>query len=235
MKIFVSYSFRPENRWVDDLALPLLRCFGHEPITGRILDAGTIPDEVRKRMQQCRRVLCFVTRAQPRYDRNGAIVGYEPPDWVRDELMMARGAAQDALEFRQSEVSYAGASPFHAYIEFDTNDMPRLLLDLARRVAEWPVGPLQLRLSVPAAFRAEVEQATNARRLSARCIALDETGAEHSAEDLRVHLRDGQLIVPFWVKPHPNLSIEIEVNLGARRLACRGISPAVREAQLAPI
>ena len=48
-------------------------------------------------------------------------------------------------------------------------------------------------------------------------------------------MRDGQLVVPFWIKPDPNMSIEIEVTLGARRLASRGISPAVREARLSAV
>lgn len=235
MKIFVSYSFRNETDWVDDLVIPLIECFGHEVLTGRVLDAGPLDEEVKNKIRQCRRVLCFVTRAEPRYDQSGAIASYDPPDWVRDELMMARGSDRDAIEFRETGVKYGGASPFHAYWEFDRDHLPKLLLDLAVRVAEWPVGPLQLRLAVPDQFRAEVEQAANARTLKARCAAFDDTGTERSVEELSVHVRDGQLVVPFWIKPDPNMSIEIEVTLGARRLACRGISPAVREARLSAV
>lgn len=235
MKIFVSYSFRAENQWVETYVIPLIACFGHEAVTGRVLDAGSLDDEVRKKIRQCRRVVCFVTRAKPNYDQTGAIESYAPPDWVRDELMLARGADRDAIEFRETGVSYGGASPFRAYVEFDRDQLPKLLLDLAVRLAEWPVGPLQLRLSVPDQFRAEVAQAANASTLRARCVALDETGTERSAEDLKVHVRDGQLLVPFWVKADPNLSIEIEITLGARRLVCRGISPAVRDALLSVV
>src|SRR5262245_51048381 len=101
MKIFVSYSFRAENAWVTDYVLPLLTHFGHEPVTGRVLDAGPLDDDVKRKIRQCRRMLCFVTRARPRYDPGGAVpTSYEPPDWVRDELMLARGAEKLVTEFR---------------------------------------------------------------------------------------------------------------------------------------
>jgi hypothetical protein len=235
MKIFVSYSFRAENRWVDEYVVPLIECFGHQVVTGRMLDAGPLDEEVRRRISQCRRVLCFVTRAEPRYDQNGALVRYMPPDWVRDELMMARGANRDAIEFRESGVTYGGAAPFRAFWDFDREQLPKLLVDLALRLAEWPVGRLQLRLAVPDEFRVEIAQAANASTLRARCAAIDEEGAVRSAEDLLVYIRDGQLVVPFWIKPDPDLSIEIEITVGARRLACRGLSPAVREARLSVV
>jgi len=232
MKIFVSYSFKAENRWVDDYVIPLVRCFGHEVLTGRILDAGPLDEEVRGRMRQCRRVLCFVTRGEPRYDQSGVVVSYAPPDWVRDELMMTRGAGGDAIEFRETNVTYGGAALLRAYVDFDRDQLPKLLKDLAMRLAEWPVGPLQLRLSFPDEFRPEVEQAANAATLRAQCSAIDDEGTVRKTDDLLVYLRDGQLVVPFWIKPDPDLSIEIEVTLGAHRLACRGLSPAVREARL---
>ena len=232
MKIFVSYSFRAENRWVEEYVIPLIECFGHHIVTGRMLDAGPLDEEVRRKIGQCRRILCFVTRADPRYDQNGAIVSYAPPDWVRDELMLARGANRDAIEFRETGVIYGGAAPFRAFWEFDRAQVPKLLVDLALRLAEWPVGPLQLRLRVPDEFRAEIEQAANAGTLRARCAAIDDEGSVRSTEDLQVYLRDRQLVVPFWIKPDPDVSIEIEITIGARRLACRGLSPAVRDAQL---
>jgi hypothetical protein len=232
MKIFVSYSFRDENSWVEDLVIPLIACFGHEPVTGRMLDAGPLDEEVKQRIRQCKRVLCFVTRARPRRDAQGAITDYEPPEWVRDELFMARGADRDALEFREEGVSYGGAAALRAYATFDRDKLPELLLDLAKRLAEWPVGPLQLRLSVPTELRNEVEAAALARTLRARCIAIDDEGTERSSEELEVRVRDGQLIVLFWIKPDPNLSIDIDVALGPRVLTCQGVSPIVRDASL---
>jgi hypothetical protein len=54
MKIFVSYWFRPENAWVPTHVIPLMRCFGHVPITGQLLDAGPVSDDVRLLIRSCR-------------------------------------------------------------------------------------------------------------------------------------------------------------------------------------
>ena len=232
MKIFISYSFRPENFWIEKYVIPLVESFGHTAVTGQILDGMAIPDEVKRKLKGCRRVLCFVTRGRPRWDASGQVESYEPPGWVRDELMMARGRDSVAIEFREEGVSYDGASSFIAWNAFKSTELPDLLLRLAELLKEWPVGPLHLRLTVPGAFSVDIENAANAGLLRARCRARDEAGDPVSEEELPVHVLDGRLTVPFWIKPDPGLSIEIEITLGNRRLACRGISPAVREAKL---
>lgn len=235
MKIFVSYSYRDENAWVERYAIPLISCFGHEPKTGRILDAGAIPEEVKRQIRGCRRVICFVTRAAPLFGPGGEITGYTPPDWVRDELILARGASVDAVEFREQGVTYGGVASFTAWHAFDRTDMPALLMRLAEVLKEWPVGPLLLRLSVPDALRTEIEQAVRAGTLRARCTALDREGSEVSSEDLDIRMRDEKLVVPFWIKPDPDMSIDIAIAIGSRRLVCKGISPAVCVASLDPI
>ena len=232
MKIFVSYSFRPENDWVEKYVIPLVESFGHKAVTGQILEGAAIPDEVKQRIRGCRRVLCFTTRSTPRYNAQGQVESYEPPDWVRDELMLARGRDKVAVEFREDRVVYGGAASFVAWHAFKREELPELLVRLACLLSAWPVGPLQLRLNVPPAFALEVENAANARQLKARCLALDEAGDLVGEEELPVHVHEGRLTVPFWIKPDPGLSIEIEISIGNKRLACRGISPAVREARL---
>lgn len=234
MKIFVSYSFRPENRWVTQYVKPLLQCLGHEVLTGEIVDsAATIDEGVKKKIRQCRWVMCFVTRGRPRHDGAGAVVGYEPPDWVRDELIVARARDQAATEYREQGVEYGGIAPYYAYRPFDRDRLPDLLLDVAEVASQWPVGPIQLRLAFPDEVQDEIMAAARAGILRARCSAIEEVGADPVVvEELKVHLRGEQLLVAFWVKRQPNLSIDIEVVLGARRLVCPGVSPLENEARL---
>jgi hypothetical protein len=233
MRIFVSYSFRDENAWVEHYVVPLIRCFGHTPVTGRILDAGAIHNEIMRKIQSCRRVLCFVTRAKENYGPGGGDpISYGPPDWVRDELMMARAKNLSAIEFRESGVDYGGAAAFESYHPFDRTDLPGLLLQLAEILKDWPVGPLQLRLSVPDALRDEIVQAANAGTLTAQCRARDLDDQVVSEGNLEVRVRDGQLTVPFWINPDPNLAVEIQIQFGNTWLGCAGLSPIVREAPL---
>jgi hypothetical protein len=234
VKIFVSYSFRNENEWVTDFVIPLLEHFGHTPVTGRMLDAGPLDEEVKRKIRQCRRTICFVTRAAPRYPPGSTTPSsYEPPDWVRDELIMGR---TDGLvtEFRESQVEYGGAASFRSYSSFERENLPKLLLDVAATIADWPIGPIQLRLSFPDALRPQIAAAANAGTLRARCSALED-GEEVRSEEVPIHLRDDQLIALFWVKPRDNYSIDVVVQFGAQSLARRGISPIVREAALSAV
>jgi hypothetical protein len=233
MKIFVSYSFREENAWVERYVTPLIRWFGHEPVTGRILDAGAITDEVWKKIRTCRRVLCFVTKAAPNYGPSGGEpISYKPPDWVRDERMMAIGANLLATEFREKGVDYGGAAAFEPYHLFERSELPELLLKVAELLKDWPVGPLLLRLSVPEALSDQIAKAADAGTLTAQCRVRDLEDQVVTEQKLEVRERDGQLTVPFWVKPDPNLTLEIEIQFGAQKLVCKGLSPAVREARL---
>jgi hypothetical protein len=173
MRIFVSYSFRKETKWVDDFVIPLIQCFGHEPVTGRILDGAAIPEEVRALILSSTRVFCFVTRGEPKYNKTGDVVSYDPPDWVRDELMQARGAARLAIEFRENGVEYGGAAPFSAWHPFDSAELPALLLRVAQLLNKWPVVPLQLRLIVPENLQRTFDNYVAAGELRAKCTARD--------------------------------------------------------------
>lgn len=234
MKIFVSYSF--EHSWVADYVVPLIRHFGHEPVTGQMLDAGALPDEVKAKMRLCRRVVCFATRATPIYTQGASEPSsYAPPAWVRDELMMARGRDQLVTEFRESKVDYGGgAEPFHSHIPFDQDQLPKLLLALAEQMATWPVGPIELVLSCPEHLKEPILAAANAGTLRATCTATEDDVVVDTA-DLLVRPRGDQLVVLFWIKPRPNYSIDVVVPFGTVNLARRGISPVIREAALKPV
>ncbi len=232
MRIFVSYSFRPENAWIEDYVLPLIGCFGHEAVTGRLLDAGPVPPTVRDTIKSCKKVLCFVTRATPTYSSGGQIVSYAPPDWVRDEHMIAQGSEVDVVEFRETSVVYGGAASFYAVHDFDRDKIPALLLHIAKLLRAWPVGPLQLRLTVPQEIDEEFRRGVRQGNFVAICTARHEDDSIISQETQPVRLRDRQFVVPFWIKPDPNIAIDVEIAYGPRKLVCKGVAPAICDALL---
>ena len=46
-------------------------------------------------------------------------------------------------------------------------------------------------------------------------------------DDPLVRKRGDQFVILFWIKPDPDLAIEIEIDFGPRRLVCKDVSPAV--------
>jgi hypothetical protein len=233
VRIFVSYSF--QNAWIEEYVIPLIACFGHEPVTGRILDGSPLPEEVRAAMRTCRRVLCFVTRSSPLYGPGGQTTGFRPPDWVHDEMLMARGANTKTVEFRETGVSYEGSAQHYPWHEFDRDQLPKLLLRLAQLLKTWPVGPLQLRLTVPQELYDDFSRGVAMGNFVATCAARDSSEAIVFEEEEPVRLRDNQFVVLFWIKPDPNLAIDLEIRGGPRKLVCRGVAPAICDARLLAI
>jgi hypothetical protein len=212
--------------------VPLIACFGHQPVTGRILQGRSIPDEVKALIRRSNRVFCFVTRASEIYTETGAVRGYLPPGWVRDELMLARGANKEAIEFRETGVIYDGAAPFMAWHEFDRDRLPDLMLRLAQVLKDLPVGPLILRLRVPAALEPEFDRDVQADRLVAECRARENDGAILVTDRIPVRKVADRYVIAFWIKPDPDVSIEVDINYAGRQLVCRGVSPAICIADL---
>jgi hypothetical protein len=140
---------------------------------------------------------------------------------------------KNAIEFREKGVDYGGAAIFSAWHPFDREELPALLLELAKLLKDWPVAALQLRLDVPPDVQKKFDDWFYTGRLRATCVALDTDANEILREDVLVRRIHGQFVVPFWVKPDPDLSIDIEIFYDpAYRLACKGILPAVCVAPL---
>jgi hypothetical protein len=231
VKVFVSYSFRQENGWIKDYVIPLIRCFGHEAVTGDVLGGAPLPDEVHKLIRTCRRAMCFMTQHQKVTASDGSIT-YAPPDWVRDEMTVARTTGLETIEFRERLVTYEGAASFVAFNEFDRQELPKLLLRVAEHLKRWPVGPLQLRLRVQPELLSEFSQGVVSGGFEAICAARDGSGTVVYSEKLPVRIWDGQFVVPFWIKPDPDVVIDLEIKYGPRKLVCQGVSPTICIADL---
>jgi hypothetical protein len=235
MKIFVSYSFRPENSWVEEYVIPLIRCFGHDVLTGQILGGGPLPDEVQKRIKASRAMFCFVTRGEPRNVQDGKTLSWHPPDWVRDELIIGRARGTETIEFREDGVDYGGAAPFAAWHGFSRDALPHLLLRLAELLKDWPVLPLQLHLAIPPDLQPAIATAIKNDTLLVKCETLDSFEVDTSVENLKVRAVEGKFIIPFWVKPRPSLAVTVEIKSGPHRLVSEGVSPAVCTIPLSPV
>ncbi len=142
--------------------------------------------------------------------------------------MIARARDREAVEFRESGVEYAGAAGFSAWREFDRDKLPAALLRLAEVVSQWPVAPLTLRLSLPAALHAEFEAAFDAGLVEVECVAEDAEGNEVLREPApKVRALDGDFLVNVWLKADPNLAVSLKIRADARRLVAKGVSPSV--------
>jgi hypothetical protein len=99
MNLFVSYAFNDDNRWIEELAIPLIRAFGFEVMSGRRVEGEIIVESVEARMRTCRGCIAFTTRRDPLPSGK-----FGTHQWVLDELTMARTLGLTVVEVREGVV-----------------------------------------------------------------------------------------------------------------------------------
>jgi hypothetical protein len=105
MNLFVSYAFNDDNRWIEELAIPLIRAFGFDVLTGRHMEGDIIVESVDARMRECRGCIGFTTRRDPLADGK-----FSTHQWVLDELAVARALKLTVVEVREDGVQVQGAA-----------------------------------------------------------------------------------------------------------------------------
>jgi hypothetical protein len=144
MNLFVSYAFNEDNRWIEELVIPLTRSLGFEVMTGRRMEGEIIVNGVDERMRQCRGYIGFTTRRQPL--ANGKFGTHQ---WVLDELSMARAMKLTVVEVREDVVEVEGAVDSYVQLRFAREARDKLLVQLADVLAHWPTRTVRVRIEPP--------------------------------------------------------------------------------------
>jgi hypothetical protein len=135
MKVFMSFSFREEDRdLVDDLE-SLLRSHDVLPVTGRELDGEPITQAVTTKIDECDALVALMTRRDP--IGNGTQQLWRTHDWVRDELNHARSRDKRAIALVELGVDLGGAYTENERIELDRDAPLRAFMALSQRLANW--------------------------------------------------------------------------------------------------
>jgi hypothetical protein len=134
MRIFISYSFRPRDRWIEELVFPLVTAFEATPVHGKDIQGEKLTDEVKARIERCDALMAFVTR---RGDQ--AIDGKYPSHrWVTDELAFAIGADKAVVEIREGDIDpQDGIGGDRVRINYDETNRVDLVLQLTNTLARW--------------------------------------------------------------------------------------------------
>ena len=146
MNLFVSYAFNEDNRWIEELAIPLIRALGFEVVNGRRMEGEIIVQGVDQRIRECRGCIGFTTRREPR--PNGKFGTHQ---WVLDELAAARTLKLTVVEVREDTVEVEGAAEFFGQLRYTRDARDKLLVELADRLSKWPTRTVSLRLQPPQA------------------------------------------------------------------------------------
>ena len=85
-KVFLSFSFRDEDRPLVSAVEQLLSSHELMSVTGKKLGGGPLTPTVMHRIEECDALIALLTRRDEK-----AIGGWTTHDWVRDELIQVGG------------------------------------------------------------------------------------------------------------------------------------------------
>jgi hypothetical protein len=159
-KIFLAFSFRPENdRVVRDIDR-VVQSHGLVLVTGEILGGAGLTVEIQSRIAQADALIAFLTREE----RIEGQEAWRPTGWVNTEYISARARGQRATALVEDSVRVDGAYAEHEHIPFDRQCPCEAMVRLSQTIGLWKFEsgrPLEIRLLPEAAANLAVSE--NAR------------------------------------------------------------------------
>jgi hypothetical protein len=131
-RVFLSFSFRPEDRDLVHDVEQLLASHDLAVVTGRVIAGGQLTEEIMKRIQGCDALVALATR--------GAALnagGYVSHPWVLDEIAHARSIDKKAVAVFEDQVQIAGAWAQHERIDYRRDNPLPAFLRLSETVGSW--------------------------------------------------------------------------------------------------
>ncbi len=135
MKVFLSHSFRDEDRHLVAKIDSLLVAQDVLVVTGRRLGGEALTPEIMRRIDTTDALVALLTRR----DRIGeeGLGRWTTHNWVRDELNYARGRNEPTIGLVEAGVELDGAYAERERIPLDRENPLDALLDLAQTIHIW--------------------------------------------------------------------------------------------------
>jgi hypothetical protein len=131
-RVFLSYSFRPEDRDLVHDVEQLLVSHDLNVHNGRRLGGGQLTQEIMNRIATCDALVALVTRRDPLQAG-----GFTSSQWVLDEFAYARSTNKKAIAMVEDQVQVAGAWASHERIDLDRATALPAFLRLSDTIGEW--------------------------------------------------------------------------------------------------
>src|SRR5574338_1323678 len=131
MKIFLSYSFRPEDQELASKIRETLEDFDFKTETGKHLGGAELEDEIKKRIEDVGALVTLFTK------RSHAECNESTHDWVKWELQQARDKDKFAIVLIEDGVPLGGPEKSKEYIQFAREKFDATLLALMKKTMVW--------------------------------------------------------------------------------------------------
>ena len=132
MKVFVAYGYNERDKWIEEMAIPVIEALGMEVVHGKEIPGIKISDEIDKRIKSCALLVGFLTR---RDDLGGG--KFSTHGWVRDEIVAANTAGLLFIPVVENGVDFqAGILGDVSWEPYDETARDKFLVNLIKAVAD---------------------------------------------------------------------------------------------------
>lgn len=130
-EIFLSFSFRDEDRPLVTQIERVLANYELYPVTGRRLGGASLTPAIMRRIEESDGLVALLTYREPQAG--------QPPysQWVWDELQHARQQNKRAIALVEAGIQVGGAFASHEHIPFTRQAWTDALLDLSDTLSLW--------------------------------------------------------------------------------------------------
>jgi hypothetical protein len=141
MKVFVGWPY--EVSWIETHAIPLVKTYGVEVITGKELHGQKLTDGVKDDIEKSDGAVFFTTKRT-----QNSSGGWTTSDWVVDEIKHANSIKLSRiLEIREEGVEYPNKiHDERQYIVMKPEERMDALLELGKAVSNWRGLTFKLKL-----------------------------------------------------------------------------------------
>ncbi|MDJ0770955.1 MAG: toll/interleukin-1 receptor domain-containing protein [Ilumatobacter sp.] len=136
MRVFLSFSFRDDDKELVERLQSLLRSHGVGSRTGRVADGEPLTPAVQGMIDECDAVVALMTRR----DKLEGQERWRTHPWVRDEINYARNGEKPAIAILEDGVEPEGMYAENERIHLDRADPLDAFLRLSRQLASWKKG-----------------------------------------------------------------------------------------------
>ena len=131
-KIFLSFSFREEDRTLVSQVERLIRSHSILPVTGKQLGGEALTLAVQQRIDSCDGLVSLLTRRE-----RLASGQWTTHNWVRDELNYARNQGKRAIALIEDDVDHGGSFGENQWLALNRASPEEALLSLSETIGLW--------------------------------------------------------------------------------------------------
>lgn len=130
MKVFIGFGYNDNDKWIQQLVIPLIEALGCEVITGEDMQGEILSQGVIERIEDSDVCIGFLTKRGKEANHDGTFPTHK---WVIEELTTGLNKGKPVFEIREKGVDLQKGITGDRQ-RFDFDETPKVLLEVVKFV-----------------------------------------------------------------------------------------------------